>query len=227
MMNTKEPKQHSESSATIAPCREPAHAMVRPDGRRLAGQELQSDGELWRVYCRGCSQRGPWKMGQEAAILAWNEMNLTKEERKLRKDELVRKLKDGKAKMAERCLAVAKAIAEEAGVESFEYLRGLRGRAYPKAKRIQAPEPTTRRRLYIWAHECAHVALEHGKGEATHRKEYEAEQWAHAALRRHGIPVPRRATNRAREYVAMKIRRAERRGAKHIDPQARTWSKKK
>jgi hypothetical protein len=140
-------------------------------------------------------------------------------------DDLLAKLRQGKKAMADRCRAAAKAIAEEAGVLTWEYTKGLYGRASSKRKHIRAPEPTTRRRLYLWAHECAHVALGHGRGKPVHRQEYEAEQWAHAALRRHAIPVPRKESRKGKDYVAMKIRRAERRGAKNIDATARKWSR--
>ena len=85
---------------------------------------------------------------------------------------------------------------------------------------IAAPWPTTtRRRLYILAHECGHIALRHGgpgrpKRIPAHRKEYEAEHYAHAALRRHGVAVPRRMTDSARRYVGRKISQALKRGAK-------------
>ena len=60
--------------------------------------------------------------------------------------------------MAERCGAVADAMAREAGVARVEYHeRGLRGRAYPTKRLILVPRPTTRRRLFVFAHECAHV----------------------------------------------------------------------
>jgi hypothetical protein len=139
---------------------------------------------------------------------------------------LVAKLCQGKADMAKRCREVAALLAKEGDVQSFEYGRSPRGRAWFKTKHIKAPEPTTRRRLYVWAHECAHVALGHSGGGPVHGQECEVEKWAHAALRRHGIVVPRKESERAREYVGLKIRRAERRGARAIDPEARRWSRK-
>jgi hypothetical protein len=135
------------------------------------------------------------------------------------------RLRKGKEAMAARCERVGMALAEEAGVKTWEYRRSLTGRAWAKRRHIRAPKPTTRRRLYIWAHECAHVALNHDGKKPQHRKEYEAERWAQEALRRHGISVPRKELTRAKEYVAHKIRQAERRGAKHIDAEARAWSK--
>jgi hypothetical protein len=135
------------------------------------------------------------------------------------------KLREGKEAMAARCERVAMALAEEAGVKAWEYRRSLTGLAWVRERRIIAPKPTTRRRLYVWAHECAHVALNHDHKKPRHREEYEAERWAAQALRRHGISVPRKQVARGKEYVTHKIKQAERRGAKHIDAEARAWSK--
>jgi hypothetical protein len=114
----------------------------------------------------------------------------------------------------------------EAGVEQVEYRpNGLTGRAWPKEKRLRSTEPTTRRRLYIFAHECGHVALEHDDRKPHHRREYEAERYAHAALRRHGVAVPKRSTEEGKRYVARKIHQAVRRGAKSIDKDALHYCK--
>jgi hypothetical protein len=123
-----------------------------------------------------------------------------------------------------RFLGVAEKLKAEAGVKHHEIRKSLSGRAWAKSGVIHAPEGRTRKQLYILAHECGHVALKHGKGKPKHVKELEAEQWAHAALRRHGIPVPRSMTTRAKEYVAWKIQQATRRGAKHIDPAAKRYA---
>jgi hypothetical protein len=124
----------------------------------------------------------------------------------------VEKLKAGKAQMADLCRQVATKLAEEAGVVTVEETRkNLTGRASAKARWICVPPPTTRRRLYIFAHECAHVLLGHRRGHggrAVHREEYEAERWAHDALRRHGVPVPKKSTDQAKTYVRWKIRQA-------------------
>jgi hypothetical protein len=138
--------------------------------------------------------------------------------------EWLERLRKGKEDMAQRCEEAAAQIATEAGVVSWEYSNRLRGWALPEKKFINAPRPTTRRRLYIWAHECAHVALGHDKRSTVHRTEYEAERWAAAALRRHGVPVPRKQIHIGKRYVAHKIRKAQKRGAKRIDPEARAWS---
>ena len=136
-------------------------------------------------------------------------------------DELAR----AREASAQRFLAIAEALKKEAGVTLHVARLSLTGRAYPDGK-IEAPKGITRKQLYILAHECAHVALDHfGGGKPRHVEELEAEQWAHAALRRHGIPVPRDMTKRAKGYVAHKIRQATNAGAKRIDPAARKYAK--
>lgn len=136
----------------------------------------------------------------------------------------IEKLHAGRAAMAERCRHVAELLAIEAGVETIAYRKGLTGRAWSKEKRISVPEPTTRRRLYIFAHECAHVALKHSRDVPVHRREFECEQWATDALRRHLIAVPKKSKEAAIRYVAMKIERARKRGAKEIDREALEFS---
>jgi len=132
-------------------------------------------------------------------------------------------LQDAKRQAAKRFQAIAQSILDAAGVELIEYHdKGLRGTAWAKDKRVLVPRPTTRRRLYIAAHEAGHVAHGHADGK-IHRQEYEAERYAHAALRRHGIAVPTRSTKRAKKYVAWKIHQAIRRGAKSIDPETLRW----
>ena len=93
-------------------------------------------------------------------------------------NEFVEKLKAGKKAMTERCREVATKLAEEAGVVTInENRRTLTGRANTKDRRISVPPPTTRRRLYIFAHECGHVLLGHDGRKTRHREEYEAERW--------------------------------------------------
>jgi hypothetical protein len=124
-----------------------------------------------------------------------------------------------------RFLDIAAAIKAEAGVVEHVVRRSLSGRAWVKSRKIAAPEGKTRRQLYVLAHECGHVALGHTRSKAVHVKELEAERWAHAALRRHGVKVPRKETVRAREYVGDKIERAKRSGAKVIDREAAAFAK--
>lgn len=132
----------------------------------------------------------------------------------------------GRLKMTERCLAAAALLKQEAGVSEHILRTSLSGRAWYKLRRISAPEGRTRKQLYILAHECAHIALQH-LDKPVHVRETEAEQWAHEALRRHSLAVPKSMTARARQYVAYKINRALKRGAKHIDPRAARFAEGK
>jgi len=135
-------------------------------------------------------------------------------------------LQMARAASAERFLAVARAIKEEAGVVTHRVRKKLTGRAWSASGLIQAPEGKTRQQLYLLAHEAAHVALKHqGSGIPKHRQEYEAEVWAHAILRRHGISVPRCMTRRAKLYVAWSIVKDERVGVEPIDADARRFSR--
>jgi hypothetical protein len=109
---------------------------------------------------------------------------------------------------------------------AIQYRKSLSGRHYPKRKMIAAPRPVTRRALYIFLHECAHIYL-HGPGSKrvpAHVRELQAEQWAHAKMREHGVPVPRVETHRAKRYVRRKIRQALAHGAKRIDPAAKRYA---
>lgn len=137
----------------------------------------------------------------------------------------VEAMKGGRERMRRRCEEVANAILKEAGVLSVEYHdKGLRGFAIVKRRHVYVPFPTTRRRLDIVAHEAGHIAPQHFGEKPIHRQEYEAEMYSHDALRRHGIAVPRKATVRAKRYVARKIRQAVVRGAKEIDREALRWT---
>ena len=103
--------------------------------------------------------------------------------------------------------------------------RQLTGRAFVQSGEIHVPRPFTRRALHIFLHECAHIALNHVGKKPRHVEELEAEQWAFRKMREHGIAVPRKSLRRAKQYVAYKIRQAERRGAKHIDAKAKKFAK--
>jgi hypothetical protein len=109
---------------------------------------------------------------------------------------------------------------------TVKYRKSLSGRHYGKRKLIQAPRPRTRKSLYIFLHECAHAHLHtHNGNTPRHVEEMEAEKWAHAKMREHGISVPRLMTKRAKQYVARKIRQAERHGAKTINAEARAFAR--
>jgi len=139
--------------------------------------------------------------------------------------ELLQRLRAGKEAMAKRCREAATKIAEEAGVKTIhEDRKTLSGWAWPASKTISVPPPTTRRRLFIYAHECAHVALDHIGKTPRHREEYEAQRWAIEAMRRYGVPVPKRSLQRAKSHVGWKIIQAVRRGAKKVNRTALNWS---
>ena len=59
-----------------------------------------------------------------------------------------------------------------------------------------------RERLYVFLHECGHVHCGH-QAEIVHgaEHEFEAEQYAHKAMRGAGFAVPRQVTDDARAYV--------------------------
>jgi hypothetical protein len=134
-------------------------------------------------------------------------------------------LQQARAKAVERFLAVADVLKAEAGVTEHIVRASLTGRALPSGK-IKAPEGRSRKQLYILAHECAHIALRHSEARTPrHVQEMEAEKWAHAALRRHGVAVPRAMTELAKRYVQWKIEQAKRRGAKRIDKEAAAFAR--
>src|SRR5690349_9659387 len=98
--------------------------------------------------------------------------------------------------MRERCLACAMQHTPE-GVK-IKYRSGLTGRAWED--KISAPRPVTRKALYVYLHECGHVHLDHfTRFDFVYIQEYEAERYAHQAMRAAGIPVPREMTRRAKE----------------------------
>jgi|SRR5215472_6575924 len=148
------------------------------------------------------------------------------EERRL---EAIDDLQRARAAATQRFLALTEVIKAEAGVTGHIIRKSLTGRVnWTTPTVIEAPEGRTRRQLYIVAHECAHVALKHYKARIpSYLKEHEAELWAHAALCRHGVPVPRQETERAKRYVARKIRNARKVGLKHLSPAAAAFARKK
>jgi hypothetical protein len=135
-----------------------------------------------------------------------------------------------------RLLAIAEAIKAEAGVVKHHVLAKPKredgwhqwGWSFPKRGIIHAPAGHTDRELYTLAHECAHVALRHDHRKPLWRREYEAEQWAHAALRRHGVAVPEDDTINAMMSVFFMIEEANERGwfgrPKRIAAEAAEWS---
>jgi hypothetical protein len=127
-----------------------------------------------------------------------------------------------------RYLAIASAIKAEAGVKGHYVRSGLSGVANLSNGWIAAPEGRTRKQLYVLAHECGHIALHaYGryKGRPAYVTEFEAEMWAHDALRRHGVAVPRAMTASARLYIGRKIAQARKAGAHNICPVADAFAR--
>lgn len=132
-------------------------------------------------------------------------------------------LQAARKRAAERFALIAASCVPEGWTVS--YRKGLSGCCWQDRMHIEAPRPVTRKALYIFLHECAHAHLHAGSNAARHVKEHEAERWAHQTMRENGIPVPRAMTKRAKAYVARKIDKAQRSGAKRIDPKAKAFAK--
>ena len=103
-------------------------------------------------------------------------------------------------------------------VKKITYVKGLYGKAWCKEKRLRIPPSTTRKRMYIIAHELGHLALhghlKHKRSRRQFIKEFEAEKYAHALMRRFKIRIPRAMTKRAKNYVQYRINLSIRRGLK-------------
>jgi hypothetical protein len=127
----------------------------------------------------------------------------------------------GRHEMAEKCQAVAAKYTPTDLI--VETRKGLTGRAWYKPRRISAPKPVTRRALHIYLHEIGHITLHANSRKPVYVKEYEAEQFAFEIMRHEGIAVPTKSVTNAKSYVAHKIGKAFRRGAKYIDPKIAKW----
>ena len=86
---------------------------------------------------------------------------------------------------AGRYAASRQTMARQFDVALCEVRTKLTGRAFVKQREIEVPWPTTtRKRLYIVAHEIGHVVLGHaGNRLPAYKREYQAEQFAHELLR--------------------------------------------
>ena len=134
-------------------------------------------------------------------------------------------LQNAKAAAARRFAELGEVWLRSYDVRLRKARSNLTGRAWAKKREIEAPWPTTsRRRLYILAHEIGHVVIGHHGQRPVYVQEYEAELFAAALLREHGVSVPRDMTSRAKAYVASKIGRAIRRSALWIDPEIADWA---
>jgi hypothetical protein len=146
--------------------------------------------------------------------------------RELSMETQLDRLSAGQERMRERCYECALANTPPT-VRVIQIRRSLTGRTDVASGVMEAPVPKTRKALYVFLHECAHFALDHRRRRPVHVQEHEAEEWAHLRMREAGIAVPRSMTARAKRYVALKIRRAERRGAKTIDRKASRYAGRK
>ena len=97
-------------------------------------------------------------------------------------------------------------------VKKITYTKGLYGRAYVKKRKVHIPPPTTRKRMYIIAHELGHLALHAKTSKRQFIKEFEAEQYAHTLMRRFKVRIPRAMTKRAKNYVQYRIKLSVKRG---------------
>jgi hypothetical protein len=77
--------------------------------------------------------------------------------------------------------------------------------------------------LYVFLHEVGHAKLHRFSKNPTHVDEYEAEMFAHKALRECGFSVPRYATQSAKRYVWEEILKDRMKGLP-IDPKIERWA---
>ena len=103
-------------------------------------------------------------------------------------------------------------------VKKITYGKSLSGKAWCKEKRLRIPPPTTRKRMYVIAHELGHLALHTKTSKRQFIQEFEAEQYAHTLMRRFNIKVPRAMTKRAKDYVQYRINLSVKRGLKASIP---------
>jgi hypothetical protein len=134
--------------------------------------------------------------------------------------------RDLNAKKKEAAIRFARVAYEETPNDILVLYNSGRlcGCAWVNERKIKVPEPTTRRRLHIYLHEVAHVVLNHNRKKPRHVEELEAEQWATATMRKHGIPVPRKTLKGSKAHIRRAIRKAYKRGAKKIDKNAANYA---
>lgn len=140
-------------------------------------------------------------------------------------EALMEKLWQGKERMSERCMLVGKAVLYDGNVKSVTFHDRLTGWADCDTGSVRVPYPCSRQRLYILAREVGHIALKHLGKKPRHREQYEAERYAHDALKRYKIAVPKVSTQKAKNTVARQIYTALVLGARTIDHDAFHWCK--
>src|SRR6266536_5469103 len=103
-------------------------------------------------------------------------------------------------------IILGKRMVKQYHVTVYHRSRALKEHAIHETRNIAAPfPPTTARQLYILAHEVGHIVLGHCEAEChkpSFVEEREAEDFAHAELRRLRVPVPIEETEQAESYVA-------------------------
>lgn len=132
--------------------------------------------------------------------------------------EVVKKIIDLQPTMKAKCLACT--LFYTPPDCEVSYRKSLTGRAWLDQNAIAAPKPVTRKSLYIYLHECAHIICGHSAGttgKPVYLEEFEAEMLAHEIMRESGIPVPRIMTVRAQWYVGYHIKKFQRRSKTSIN----------
>lgn len=116
-------------------------------------------------------------------------------------------------------------LAQYCGVRTWRFTRRDEdGRAFLSRKIIETPDPINLDRLFIVAHECGHIALQHGARRAErHRGEFEAEQFAILLLRHFNVPVPHGMVQDGQHYVAWQIEQDLRHGKTELDQDSVEW----
>lgn len=81
---------------------------------------------------------------------------------------------------------------------------------HPGGATIEAPAGRNIDELYILAHECGHAAFRHEgrsdlSGTPRWQAEFEAELWAIAAFRRHGLAVSKTRIKNAKANVRLEL----------------------
>ena len=96
------------------------------------------------------------------------------------------------------------------------YRKSLTGCVYSKKKLVYIPSIKSRKSLYIALHELYHVERAENKLKKieVNVEEMRAELFAHRKMREMGFAVPTSQTQRAKRYVAYKVRKAIKRGKK-------------
>jgi hypothetical protein len=143
------------------------------------------------------------------------------------------KAREAKARLRALCILIARS---ETPPEVFlvrlrSSLTGVASKLASGRYVITAPRPVTRRSLYVFLHEIAHVRLGHLEQETRKRlkswqREQEAEDWARDTMRRYGIAVPRKELKRAKDYVAYKRKRSDQAAHRHAwrdFPEGHPW----